>query len=478
MRYRELTLNQNLDTSSDVVTTVVYTYHPEWNSRSVQSAAGQGVVPIPLQVSEMSDSLSPPSHKNPWYGKNARKRIPPGIQLDNQGGISLHDLRPVNKCFHTKTDYSISKDWLSVYEGFEFEGNLVHERYRTRTAKYPNFVAFQKAELPGTTDLYLGLDSLASYDPLPVHDWFALVDSFQESLDQFVPSSMLLGETLIEHRIFFDAFKILVNPSSALKTLLSFGRRRIKQIGRLPTKQAVKVISKDIADANLGYQFGVKPAISDIVSILNAHRKVASRMEFLARNGGRYIPVRVRQVLPGGYTNPALPTLASGEQSHLGWYAKDYSSVATIGCYARVREDLNWMSTWTAYLQYFGINKIAGLGWELIPFSFILDWFTNFQERINTETRLRVGGPFTEIRGLWSSVKKDKTEELLWVPGYNPYMQHYYSSPGSRTTAAIRRITEYSRDTTIPDQSGVVDLSSLGLFHYTSGASILIQRWK
>jgi hypothetical protein len=123
------------------------------------------------------------------------------------------------------------------------------------------------------------------------------------------------------------------------------------------------------------------------------------------------------------------------------------------------------------------VNKVAGLAWELIPFSFVVDWFTNFQERINSFTRLRIGdGPFTEFTGFSCSVKQQLTELLYCNPGSSTLLPT--TGTGSDPfVLASRTSTNYERFPYVPDTSGVVGSTNLGLFHYAAGASLLIQRW-
>jgi hypothetical protein len=313
-------------------------------------------------------------------------------------------------------------------------------------------------------------------DAFRTHDWFALMSQFDEACDQFIPSSFLAGEDIAQSDIFIDAIKAVVNPTRAIKVLIDLGLMFRKKVSRMNLGQASRFLAKNAANSDLYYNFGIKPAINDIRSALSAHQKVERRMRYLAGNSGRFVPVRVRKALSCGITNVPLDSSSSSVNTHFQWQCLSKESVAVIGAWGRVREDLNFGESWSAYLQYFGINKIVGLAWELIPFSFVVDWFTNAQERINYYTRLRTGGPFTEISRLWASERKEIVEELYCIPGYHPSRTRHIVSPSDPFVVCKRHITDYSRFTKIPDVSGVVDLSTLGSFHILRTGSLIVQR--
>jgi hypothetical protein len=159
----------------------------------------------------------------------------------------------------------------------------------------------------------------------------------------------------------------------------------------------------------------------------------------------------------------------------LKWHADFKKSTAIMGTWARVREDLSFASTWSAYLQYFGINKVAGLAWELIPCSFMIDWVFGAQAYIN-KLRFRTETPFNEFRGMWHSIKQETSEKLYCIPGWNSAYDDYLTSPSEPFVVAIRRTTNYLRYPGLPKTTeSALDFSALGLFHLLTSGSIIIQ---
>jgi len=222
----------------------------------------------------------------------------------------------------------------------------------------------------------------------------------------------------------------------------------------------------------------VKPAIGDIIKTLTAHQIVQQRLWYLAYNGGSYIPIRVKGEFSSSISNFNEPTSypTNSSTSIRRWYTSR-TSTGVISAWGKVRDDLNWKDTWNAYLHYFGVNKVFGLAWELIPFSFVLDWFTNVQERINELTRFRTGEPFSEIRSLTCSLKHETRSRVDLIPGRNNVLSGASMvTPNGPITLCDIVESDYSRYLSIPETSGVVDFSSLGLFQAIASGALLVQR--
>lgn len=380
-------------------------------------------------------------------------------------------------CIHTKWEVKPSGDISYQYGNTFFAGNPTFERTETITERLGSGILGLKRWGAGLSLEQLLFETSPSNTAGPFygHDWFAIMSQFDEACTQFLPSSFLAGEDLAQSSIFIDALKLVFNPSHAIRTLIKLGKR-IRGYSKLSLGNVATRVSKDAANTNLFYQFGVKPAIDDVRNALDAHRKVSERMRFLRRVGGKYIPVRVRKELPSTVGFYDLGPRDPSDYARVELAYTERKSVAVLGCWARVREDLTFGDTWSAYLQHFGVNKIVGLAWELIPFSFVVDWFTNAQERINYYTRLRTGGPFAEFKNLWASEKKVTESKFYLVPGRIPSESMGFRVPTHPLELCTIRTSEYNRGIRIPDTSGVVDISHLGLFHLQTAGSLIIQR--
>lgn len=331
-------------------------------------------------------------------------------------------------------------------------------------------------------------------------DWFSMMSEFNEKLDSLVPSDFLSGEMFAEGSIFIDAIRLALRPKRVLLGLIKDLRRR--RLTRLPvgeahhhyrrilsTRGGIKkwemdllaqnmgiplVAAKDVVNAHLLYQFGVKPAIQEAGKLLSANNVVGQQLAFLNRNRGRYVPIRVRRVT--GFDQKAPYDFSPGYVD-VDVHLASTKTVNVLFGQARVRTDINEASRWRAYAEYFGLNKVVGTAWELIPFSFVVDWVTNAQERLNDLTRLRLGeGPFVGLRAVGHSIKRVATYEALLLPGYDFSVGMPLRSPDSPTRMFDIQTFDYRRSPGLPDTSGVVDVSTLGLFHGVTFGELLYQK--
>jgi hypothetical protein len=322
-------------------------------------------------------------------------------------------------------------------------------------------------------------------------DWFSIVSEFNELVDSLIPQSFFLGESLYESSIFGEAISLVVSPKRTIRHLIKdvldrgLHRKNLGEINRhyhkdLPRSflesgdiDAIRSFSKDAVNASLLYKFGIRPAISDIIDTVSAHSNVEKKLRYLSDNAGQYVPLRIRKKLHTSFdsstpTTPFVELVRRQTAQH---------SIATMFAQGRVRTDINDLSKWRVYAEYFGLNKIVGTAWELIPFSFVIDWFTNAQERINDLTRIRLGeSPFYNLVGVGSSIKDILTFEFVITPGYDSVFGVNLVAPTDPFVAFTANVSNYTRIPGLPDTSGVVDVSTLGLFHGITGLELLLQR--
>jgi hypothetical protein len=296
-------------------------------------------------------------------------------------------------------------------------------------------------------------------------DWYALLDKWHEACDSIMPPNSLLGESIVENGIFIDAFKAIVNPSSLVKTVL----KRLATIAKKKdTLGKVALLARQTSGDFLSWNFAVKPALDEVVNVFDAHETVRRRLNFFRSNMGGYLPIRARMKIPSDFTNAAVtssPRILCDEKEIIG----------VISALGKVREDLDYIEDWKAYVQYFGLHKFIGLAWELVPFSFVLDWFTNAGEYVNKYLTPRFASPFYNIRNICYS-KKQHLKESLWIPDGYLHSETASTVVDGPIKIGSWKISSYDRNPGLPKTSGAIDFSRLGLFHGLASGAMLIQR--
>jgi len=491
MRHRELTTTMSTD---ETVTTVVKhdrtggapffsEIHTENVSKGQIHATGNDSVSsidddggIPFTVKTKADLKE--YFKLVRLNKSIQKRFPDS-PFFNQSFSKLNSLllpkgvrgvhpKMVKKVYHDKTQYHYDDTAFLSYSSSVpfFDGVDTHfASQECHGLHLPSLLGLSN----NYSTLFNNATACDSSQDYLHHDWFSLFSKFDESMKEFIPSSFLVGEDMAENDIFIDAFKLILNPTRALKVL-------VKNLKNFSTKYTSRNLGgyvkalKSTTDGHLLYKFAIAPAIDDFQLVMAAHIAVSSRLAYLRQARGTYVPIRVSKRLASAVSHLPLPT-SKGETYK---YVSDRYALAVIFAMGRCRDDLSFNDTWSAYLQYFGINKMVGLAWELVPMSFVIDWFTNCQERINYLTRLDTGSPFSEVTCLGHSLKKVSMEDLFIVPPDSSV----FGLPRASSEAihlASRSVSHYERIPGLPDTSGIISLDYLGPSRISSLGEIIFQ---
>lgn len=331
-------------------------------------------------------------------------------------------------------------------------------------------------------------------------EWSDIMDSFDEATKELVPSRFFSGESVAEGAIYFDAIRLVTNPARSITHFIKDVRKRglhrlrlgelnryyLKLLNRKTyreTEESIKLARaleltrfgiQEGINTHLTYQFGVLPAIQDVGATLRAHSTVERALGFLNNHRGRYVPIRTRRRLNATFTTGTFTSPYLDFASVL----KDAYSIFSVFGQGRVRADINEASKFRAYMEYFGINKAIGTAWELIPFSFVADWFTNSQEAINHLTRIPLGeSPFMNIAAVGHSVKNCEVYDYVVNPGYDLAYGWPHMSPDSQFPCFSYTVTDYTRTPGFPDTSWFADLSNFGSFQYITGGELLFQKY-
>jgi len=373
---------------------------------------------------------------------------------------------PAMPCTHTKSTVDHLHKPFSVVGRYDVPDYLL-----SSVTNYLDVAAFWHQVYSGSvshSNLLL-IDNAFSLDAYSEIDWTSIRDSFLEALDSIVATSFFFGESAVESGIYFDAIKLLINPSSSIKTLLKVCKKYYKK-GRV--LGSLKGLLRGTSSGIVQYKFAIEPAIQNVRDALSAHQVVSQRMDYLRKHKGQFVPIRVGRKFSSDFSNDSISNPSSGYTLYK--HVSERTAIGRASCLARVREDVSLLKPWQAYLEYFGVNKVVGLAWELIPFSFVIDWFTNAQERINSLTRIRVSNPFSEIININYSQK--------FLTKYDLKVNFGSTCPGIaggqipvefRGPHTVGNIisSSYQRGLMPFDTTGVWSPSNLGVGHaITSGA--------
>lgn len=141
----------------------------------------------------------------------------------------------------------------------------------------------------------------------------------------------------------------------AMKTIAAAGRHlkggRFKQAARALGVDASDKPDRDIANQWLQLQYGWRPLLSDVYAVCGAKPVMAKTVSVTAITDSRAGPVY-------GSSNPY-----------------EFAKYRETKFRCSIRADLCIKNSAVANASSFGLTDPASLAWELLPYSFVVDWF-------------------------------------------------------------------------------------------------------
>lgn len=177
---------------------------------------------------------------------------------------------------------------------------------------------------------------------------------------------------------------------------------------------------QDIAGYYLAYSFGWKPLFNDLKILLNLADLIEQKKrEFLeaAKKGGRKVGGKV------GKNNLSLSTTLSGSVSFAGllhascrWVLLDGKEEAWFTARQSLFSDFTKVSLDTAaFRAVLGLNLNAATIWNMLPWSFLIDYFVNIGDFL-AATRGFMTYKVTKLNVMCHQVVKWRSERIFLHP--------------------------------------------------------------
>lgn len=221
--------------------------------------------------------------------------------------------------------------------------------------------------------------------------------------------SIALAESGTTARMIRNTFKVL-NHARKLKPPGGYGSTR------------------DVANGYLQFKYGWKPLLSDVYNAANESiRVVVNKLERTSASakipeGRKYI--RKYASYGSSVDVPVERTVSEGSFSG-----------CKIGVSLEIPPDSFRLDRWTS------VNPVS-IAWELVPYSFVVDWFFDIGSYLrNIETGLLLGARFRSgyVSEIWRSEVLDELDG--WVSPTNIYNQkhRYTANVGERLDLIFTR---------------------------------------
>lgn len=295
------------------------------------------------------------------------------------------------------------------------------------------------------------------FDDIPKMSSVALMNA----MGKIRKNSVMSGEVLS------DLGKTVGMLRHPLESSVSLTRRMLKSAKRGYGKTA-RSVTRANADAWLEYRYGWKPLLLDI------NQAAKNAMSFRDRLYPRRLVVRAsekgsrNQTISFSDAVVATPVPTGWKASGSVTYNENVEAHAGI-----MYEVSNRTTSEQISADYrLGVDSLAQTAWEVIPFSFVVDWFAN----VGGWLEAIVPNPGVSILGRWVTTKAEQRR------AYTPFILKTRSDGSSIYEAGTLGSSEHyavtvTRDTNpqLPPTPPLnLDFSSVT--HAVDGASLLAQK--
>lgn len=181
--------------------------------------------------------------------------------------------------------------------------------------------------------------------------------------------------------------------------LLKKTHKAVKRVGTL--RKGAKVVGDLAPEHHLNYNFGVAPFISDLIKLVKQLATFQEKLKALKDGVGKVHDLHVSYTVPdegGEIIFPAEPRPPAGswcgnvnspndDCMEGSEYFVKRQRTFRLGITVKYRYSLpdfltQWEETLFAFLAQIGYRPGLKTLWELIPFSFVVDWFYNVESML------------------------------------------------------------------------------------------------
>lgn len=291
-------------------------------------------------------------------------------------------------------------------------------------------------------------------------DWANLVYQVGSQLDGRMQSGQNLLVSLAE---IGQTVGMLKNPLN-VKNL-----QRIRKTGL-----TLSQLAKTPANALLEYQFGWKNLYRDIAAIANVWSEVRAHRQYLEETAERYTSISQSQSVSVSNPSLSLFTLGVAPTYTLKPKLVQYKVTGRFGLSVkRPPQALAW-SKFDQVISRLGFTKVSEALWDLVPFSFVVDWFTHINRVLEQRS---INWNAYDLRYLGYSLTKEWYDTVDFSSNVIGYWPSRWENTQSGTLGPSVVQKSYERFPGFPTGT-----SSVGLFGNLSktqialGIALIVQR--
>jgi len=241
-----------------------------------------------------------------------------------------------------------------------------------------------------------------------------------------------------------------------------------KFVGPQSNWRSLTHYAKKAANLHLLTAFGILPLINDVVAVHNAVKGLRDKIAFIRKNEGQPIKVEYRKKIELG-----LPPNVVCPHSGAIWETLYNQWNASYKAFAVLKYETSSLNSVELALRLLtrelGFDNVLGGAWELIPFSFIIDWLLHVDRVIaSISPTITLPTVFIDL-GYCVKVQRSWTHRWVHYPCYNGDKAH-----GSEVQLCQQ--SYFLRRPGLPVSFSAFDPSLPGNSQLWTGLSLFVQR--
>lgn len=269
-----------------------------------------------------------------------------------------------------------------------------------------------------------------------------------------------LTNFILELRDLKLLFRTMRNTKRVISKLLSIKRK--------PGESRTRALIRTLASLHLGYQFGVKPFIGDLITLFGKLTSIEETLRLYKSQCGVVQTRHWQKTLVDNEISRQI--LSSPYENYVCELQTNVVFNATMQYTYTVPEIDSKYAKLKGILDLLGLKVNASVIWEAIPFSFVVDWFVGVDDFLSQFDTDYLEAQVT-ILDFCYSFKVNESVAYLVGAGWSESINR-----SNRRPCATVDISRYTRRRTLPDPGlfGLELVDGFGARQVGLGAALLL----